>query len=68
LGTFDSWLGKNDMPILGAAILIVDPSPNPSGDPPDAVRLSVRFPPGLTRLTPTIVRRFERNTVGAGRN
>jgi hypothetical protein len=68
LGNFDSWLGKNDMPILGAAILIVDPPPNPSGDPPDAVRLSVRVPPGLTRLTAAIVRCFERDTAGAGRN
>lgn len=67
LGNFDSWLGKNDMPIIGAAILLVDPPPKPNGDPPDAVRLSVRVPPDLTRLTPEIVRYVERDTVGAAR-
>ncbi len=67
LGNFDSWLGKNDMPIAGAAILIGDPPPNGIGDPPDMVLLSVRFPPQLTRLTPAIVRYVERDTLGAAR-
>jgi hypothetical protein len=67
LGNFDSWLGKNDMTIVGAAILLVDPPPNPNGDLPDAVRLSVRVPPDLTRLTPEIVRYVERDMVGAAR-
>jgi hypothetical protein len=67
LGNFDSWLGKNDMTIVGAAILLVDPPPNPNGDLPDAVRLSVRVPPDLTRLTPEIVHYVERDMVGAAR-
>jgi hypothetical protein len=65
LGNFDSWLGKNDMPIVGAAILLVDPPPEPDGDSPDAVLLSVRVPANLTRLTPQIVRYVERDTVAA---
>ncbi|MGA3242899.1 MAG: hypothetical protein ABSG03_42200, partial [Bryobacteraceae bacterium] len=69
LGNFDSLLGKNDKPIARAAILLVDPPPNPNGDPPDPdmVRLSVRFLPDLPRLTPAIVRYVERNVVGAAR-
>jgi hypothetical protein len=67
LGNFDSWLGKNDMPIVGAAILLVDPPPNPNGDPPDAVRLSVRLPPDLVRLASAIVSYVERDVVGAAR-
>jgi hypothetical protein len=67
LGNFDSSLRKNDMPIVGAAILLVDPLPKPDGDPPDAVLLSVRVPAKLTRLTPQIVRYAERNTLAAAR-
>lgn len=67
LGNFDSWLGKNQMPIAGAAVLIVDTPPNPSGDPPDVVRLSVRLPPNSTRLTPTIIRYFQLDTVSLTR-
>jgi hypothetical protein len=66
LGNFDSWLKKNDTPILGAAILIVD-RPNLIGNPPNLVLLSVRFPPDLARLTPAIVRYVERAAVGAAR-
>jgi len=68
LGNFDSWLGENDTPIIGAAILIVDQS-DPIGNLPDLdmVRLSVRFPPDLARLTPAIVRCVERDAVGAPR-
>jgi hypothetical protein len=68
LGNFDSWLGKSDMPIVGAAILVVDP-PNRIGNPPDPdmVRLSVRLPPDLVRLTPAIVSYVERDVVGAAR-
>jgi hypothetical protein len=55
------------MPIAGAAILIGDPPPSPTGEPPDMLLLSVRLPPKLDRLTPVIIRYFERDTVGAGR-
>jgi len=65
LGNFHSWLGKNDLPIRGAAIIIGDP-PN-VGDGPDLVLLSVRFCPALTELIPVIVDQFERDTVGAWR-
>jgi hypothetical protein len=63
LGNFDSWLGKNDLPIRGAAIIIVDP-PNVVGGP-DLVLLSVRVPPALAGLTPAIIRYVERDAVGA---
>jgi hypothetical protein len=66
LGNFDSSLKKNDIPIVGAAILIIDP-PNLIGNPPDLVLLSVRFPPDLARLTPAIVRYVERDVVDAAR-
>jgi hypothetical protein len=59
LGNFHSWLEKNGFPIRGAAI-IVDDAPNG----PDAVLLSVRFPPALTGLVPAIVGQFERDTAG----
>jgi hypothetical protein len=65
LGNFHSWLGKNDLPIKGAAIIIGDP-PN-VGDGPDVVLLSVRVPPGLAGLIPVIVAQVERDTVGAAR-
>jgi len=64
LGNFDSSLKKNDTPIVGAAILIVEPA-NLIGNPPNLVLLSVRFPPDLTRLTPVIVRFVKRDSVGA---
>ncbi len=66
LGNFDSWLKKNDTPIVGAAILIVD-SPNLIGNPPNLILLSVRFPPDLARLTPAIVRYIERDAAGGAR-
>jgi hypothetical protein len=54
LGNFNSWLGRNDTPIIGAVILV--------GKPPgaDMIRLSIRLPPDLARLTPAIVRYAER--------
>jgi len=65
LGNFQSWLGKNDLPIRGAAIIVGAP---PSvGDGPDLVLLSVRFSPALNGLIPVIVEEFERETVGAQR-
>lgn len=66
LGNFHSWLGKNDLPIAGAAILLID-SPHPSGNVPHLLLLSVRFPRDLARLTPTIVRYVERDAVAATR-
>jgi hypothetical protein len=53
LGNFHSWIGKNDLPIRGAAIIIGDP-PN-FGDGPDLVLLSVLVPPALAGLIPVIV-------------
>jgi len=66
LGNFHSWLGKNDLPIAGAAILLMEPTHH-LGDAPHLVLLSVRFPPNLSRLAPTIVRYVERQVVVAGR-
>ena len=57
LGNFESWLGKNDLPISGAAILI-DP-PHAVGDIPHLVLLSVRFPLDLVWLAPAIIRCIE---------
>jgi len=66
LGNFHSWLGKNDLPIAGAAILLMEPTHH-VGDVPHLVLLSVRFPPDLSRLTPAIVRYFKREAVVATR-
>jgi hypothetical protein len=66
LGNFDSWLKKNETPIVGAAILIVDP-PNLVGNPPNLVLLSVRLPPDLARLTPAIISYVERDAAGTAR-
>ena len=70
LGNIDSWIKKNDTPIVGAAILIVDPT-KPIGDEignrPDLVLLSVRVPPDLAGLAPTIIRYVERNAAGDAR-
>jgi hypothetical protein len=52
LGT-RSWLKKNGSPIEGVAILL--------GQTPDLLRLLVRLPPDLNRLTSAIVRQFERD-------
>jgi len=60
LGTFKSWLKRNDSPIVGAAILILHP-PNLIGFPPNVVLLSMRLPPDLARLAPTIVGYVERD-------
>lgn len=53
LGNFHSWLGKSDLPIRGAAIIIDDSATTGGG--PDLVLLSVRLPHALTALTPVIV-------------
>jgi hypothetical protein len=66
LGNFHSWLGKNDLPITGAAILLLD-SRHPVGDIPHLVLLSIRFPPDLARLAPAIVRYVEREAVVVAR-
>jgi hypothetical protein len=63
LGNFDSWLNKSDAPISGSAILIVDPA-DPVHNPPSLVLLSVRLPPDLVRLAPTIIRYVERDVLG----
>jgi len=65
LGNFNSWLKKNDLPIVGAAILIVDP--NLIANPRALVILSIRVPPALAPLTPAIVRYVERDAVSASR-
>ncbi len=62
LGNFQSQLGKNDLPITGAAILLMG-SPHPVGDIPHLMLLSVRFPPDLAPLAPAIVRYVEREAV-----
>ncbi len=64
LGNFHSWLGQCDLPIAGAAILLID-SPHPTGNVPHLLLLSVRFPRDLARLAPTIVRYVERDAVVA---
>lgn len=61
LGNFDSWLGKTDLPISGAAVITGDPPNVRTG--PDLVLLSVRLLPALTRLIPIIIDQFERDTV-----
>ena len=66
LGNFHSWLGKNDLPISGVAILLID-STRAFGDIPHLVLLSVRFPPELRRLAPAIVRYVEREPLVATR-
>ena len=65
LGSFDSWLGKSDHPITGAAMIVGDPPNVRNG--PDLVLLSVRFPPELAGLIPVIVGQFERNAAVATR-
>ena len=68
LGNFESSLGKNDLPITGAAIIVGDINGPQSGvDLPDLILLSVRFPPALSGLIPVIINQFERDTVGARR-
>ncbi len=58
LGNFNSWLGKNDLPIAGAAILLLD-SKSPVDNIPHLVVLSVRFPLDFERLEPAILRNAE---------
>jgi hypothetical protein len=63
LGNFDSWLGKSDLPIRGIAILGGDPTRlSLSGEQPSLILLSVRLPPELARLAPTIIRYVGRDT------
>jgi hypothetical protein len=66
LGNFHSWIGKNDLPIAGTAILLMEPTHH-VGDVPHLLLLSVRFSPDLSRLVPTIVRYVEREAVAAPR-
>jgi len=56
LGNYNSWLGKGDLPIVGAVILIVDP--------PNLVRLTVRLPPELVPLNQAIMRYVEGDASG----
>ena len=58
LGNFESWLGKNNLPIEGAAVLLIG-SPHATNDIPHVMLLSIRFPPDLARFAPTIVHHFE---------
>jgi hypothetical protein len=62
LGNFDSWLGKSDLPIRGAAIIINDSARTKDAD---LVLLSVRLPPALTGVIPAIISQFERDTAHA---
>jgi hypothetical protein len=66
LGNYNSWLGKGDLPIVGAVILIVDP-PNLVGRSPNLVRLTVRLPPNLVPLSEAIIRYVERDLSDAAR-
>jgi hypothetical protein len=66
VGNFHSWLGKNGLPIAGVAILLMD-SPHPTSNIPHLVLLSIRFPPDLARLTPTIVHYVEHEAAKVGR-
>jgi hypothetical protein len=65
LGNFHSWIGKNDLSIRGAAIIIGDP--RNVEEEIDLVLLSVRAPPSLAELVPVIVGQLVRETVGARR-
>ncbi len=60
LGNFHSWIGRNDLPISGVAI-IIDDAPNVD-DGPDLVLLSVRVPSALAGLLPAIIGEVERDT------
>lgn len=60
LGNFDSYIGKNDLPIKGVAILMGDPTHlSLLGEQPRLLLLSVRLPPDLARLAPAIIRYVE---------
>jgi hypothetical protein len=63
LGNFHSWLKQSGTPIQGAAILIADRQ-DPNLSSARLVLLSVRFPPDLARLMPTIIRYVERDVLG----
>jgi hypothetical protein len=66
LGNFLSWIGKNNLPIRGTAILIGHSTnpllPGEVGELPSLVLLSVRLPPNLAQLTAAIIRYVERNS------
>lgn len=66
LGNSHSWLGKNDLPIAGAAILLIDSS-HPARRTPHLVHLSVRFLPDSEGLAPAIIRYVEHEAVVAYR-
>jgi hypothetical protein len=59
LGNFDSLIGKNELPIGGAAIVTDDRSIDVE---PDIVLLSIRLPLTLRQLLPVIVHQIERDT------
>lgn len=61
LGNFHSWLGKNDLPIAGVAILLG--SPRTPENVPDVMLLSARLPPDIARLAPVMIRYVEREAV-----
>jgi hypothetical protein len=64
LGNFHSWLGKNDFPIRGAAIVVGDAPATREG--PEVVLLSVRVPSSLTTVVPMIIDQFEHDTIRSG--
>jgi hypothetical protein len=61
LGNFDSWLGKSDLPIRGAALIVGDPTN--AHHRTDLVLLSVRMPQPLSGLVTVIIGQFERDTI-----
>jgi len=58
LGNSNSWIGKNDLPIRGAAVVLDDPRVAV----PDVLLLSVRLPPASAGLISAIVGQFERDS------
>jgi len=65
LGNYNSWLGKGDLPIVGAVIIIDDPA-SPFGLP-NIVRLTVRLPPSLAPHGEVIIRYVESDVSSAAR-
>ena len=65
LGNYNSWLGKGDLPIVGAVIIIDDPA-GPFGLP-NVVRLTVRLPPSLAPHGEVVIRYVESDVSSAAR-
>jgi hypothetical protein len=61
LGNDGSWLGKNELPIRGAAIIVGNPPNVRAG--PDLILLSVRLDSAFGDLASVIVDQFERDTI-----